>query len=289
MADPVRQSVHYWLIGFFLAGNLLLPAVLWRWVDGLVEMLGFAATGVLTAEPLLLGLWLGLARPSIAKRLVVSVGLSFAAASAYVLGILLVDRLGPEICALLMSTGVGATVLAGGLYRSQRYLCGVLEHESPQSPQPAALESQATDSPPTDSPAADELQFGVGYLIVMTSALALMISVLRWISSLSRDPSWHEIFIMGWTFFFYSGLAVLLSAVSVLAQHPRRWLRGLSVAYAFFAPLLMMPVINTWGLSSTDYPPLLNLYAYTLSLMLTAVAVACIARSQGYRLRHGRL
>lgn len=307
MPASVRQSILWTIVAVFLAGNLVLPAFLWnRRVPAPIVSAG---VGALVAEPMLMAVWLGLARQEVKQRLALALGLGLIGSLTYALGTFLSgERLTIAVYMLFVVSGLGATILASGLFRAHRFLLGVLIAESELAsdssgwrhrPDAAPCKISPFDEPSSSTPeipelisaaapSSRELQFGVGYLIAMTSAVAIVFALLRGLAAFP-GPSWPVLFLFGWTFFVYSALATLVTVASVLTTRRRQALRVAAVAYTLFAPLATVPIIGSWQ-DALDHPMVLaNLYAFAVALALTLAIVASVLRRQGYPLRHGWL
>lgn len=278
-----RPIVLGLLVGIFLIGDVGVAALLWRARS--MDLLIFAAAGALVAQPMLLALWLGLARQSIVRRLTATLGLSVVGALSYSGGTVLSgDKIGWDAYLLFLIAGVGATVLGGGFFRAHRFLMGVLATDA----QSSQLEDVSQEGSRDDSPSSHEMQFGVGYILAMTGAVAILVSLLRWLASFTQ-AQWPVVMLFGWTFLVYAVLAALVTAVSVLKPIPRRISSLLAISYTLLAPLLALWVIEVGDKRAIGPAQVVNLYAFTLSLTATLALVACILRSLGYRLRGGWL
>ena len=283
MRLTVRQSVLCAIIGTFLLGNFLLAAALWSTTSW--ELLVVAADGTLVAEPMLLAMWLGLARQPVGWRLTATLALSLVGTLAFIAGIALSrDMLRFDICVLFLTTGIGATVLGGGFFRAHRFLVGVLTTDR----EPSQAEDASRAGARAEPPSSRELQFGVGYILAMTSAIAIVISLLRWLVTFT-EIHWGMVLLFGWTFFVYSMVAALVTLASVLAAKRRRTHVLLVIAYTLLAPLAAIFVVGVWEQGQLGFEQFINLYAYALSLAATLALVAYILRRLGYRLRGGRL
>jgi hypothetical protein len=304
MSSTVRQSIQWAIVGLFLVGDFALAAAFWRPFANLVVAL--AATGALVAEPMLLGLWFGFARQPLMRRLLITVGLSSIGATLYYLGVWLVDSnmqsdfsLAASIYLLFLAGGVGSTVLGGIVFRAHRSIAGVLTideelsgaHCAAPMQDGALLDGAVQGEPARESSASSrDLQFGVGYIVALTSVIAIMITIQRFITATSEVPSWSIVFLFGWTFFVYAVLAALLIATSILTTRRRRFLGWLAIAYTLLGPLATLPILGARGsLAGIRSEHVLNLYGFALGLSGTLAVVVFILRGLGYRLRYGRL
>lgn len=305
MTASVRQSMHWKIVTIFLVGDVLVTALLVNGGGPDMAPLYCAALGGLVAQPMLLGFWLGLARGPAVDRLAMTLGAAAAGATCFSIGLFSgVGAFPAGVFGLFVVAALGATSLAGGLFRAHRFLLGVLtaplgNAQAQSAPAVAEadearlLPANSRDAGPSQAERSEalrtarELQFGVGYIVAMTSLIAILIAAVRWIGSTIPGLQWAIVLGFGVTFLVYSTLAAFLIMPSILGERRRNLLAMAAVLYTLLAPPVALRIVSIWGMRAVRLEHVVNVYVYAIALALALGLVAQALHRQGYRLRHG--
>ena len=232
-------------------------------------------TGIGIAEVALIATWCGLGIQKIVMRIPLSMGVLICLACIFI-GVMISTDRGPvplEVPIVYLSI----TIVQALLIQIPMWIFRVTTRLAivPQG----IAEIQTSDS-----------QFGIKHLMIATSVAAILVAVVQQLfrhGEFDGDVGWIEILGFVCTLELFISLATLL-CVSIVFSNRSRLAIGIALgSFCLLGPLSVREVLGVVDPSSRP-SSLLNLYGFSLSLILTTIVFLFVFYAIGYRLSENR-